>query len=145
REREADHGGGSLPPGSSRSAASATPLSGAPPRNAPPVPPDPEAPPLQDLLVKAGQGRREAEKQKQAHIRRLRRQEAEILAALEALEAEKAALETELVRPAVYSSGEKARAVKARLDRVSAEAEGKSREWEAKARELEKAQAGALP
>jgi ATP-binding cassette subfamily F protein 3 len=85
--------------------------------------------------------RREAEKQKQAMLRRLLREEAEILKALEALEAEKAALETDLAQPAVYSNGEKARAVKARLDRIATEAEGKSREWEAKAEELEKAQA----
>jgi ATP-binding cassette subfamily F protein 3 len=75
---------------------------------------------------------------KQNLIRKLEREEAEILKALEALEAEKAALETKLAQPAVYSSNEKARTVKAQLDRVSAEAEGKSREWEAKAEELEK-------
>ena len=57
-------------------------------------------------------------------------------------EAEKAALETELAQPAVYRDGEKARSAKARLDRITLEAEGKSREWEAVAAELEKALAG---
>jgi ATP-binding cassette subfamily F protein 3 len=170
REEEHPHEGGSLPPGSSRSASSATPLSGAPPRNAPPVPPEPSpetaaaatatpkapTPPAtadrhnpQVILIKAGQERpmtagerRETEKQKQALIRRLQRQEDEILKALAALEAEKAALETELAQPAVYSNGEKARATKARLDKATAEAEAKSREWEAAAEELERAQAG---
>jgi ATP-binding cassette subfamily F protein 3 len=160
-EREAgeSHRGGSLPPDSSRFAASVTPLSGAPPRNAPPDPEDPEPPPKtaeppspvhpKHILIKAGQERpmtagerREAEKQKQAMLRRLLREEAEILKTLEMLEAEKAALETELAQPAVYSSAEKARAVKARLDRVSAEAEENVREWEARAEELERARAG---
>jgi ATP-binding cassette subfamily F protein 3 len=95
------------------------------------------------ILIKAGSApvlsaaeQREALKQKQTLIRRLERQEKEILAELGALEAEKAALEAELGKPEIYSSGEKARAVKARLDVVSAAAEDKSREWEAKAEEL---------
>jgi ATP-binding cassette subfamily F protein 3 len=75
-------------------------------------------------------------------IRRLEREEAEILEALDALETEKTALETELAQPAVYSSGEKARAVKARLDRAVEKAGEKSREWELKAEELEHARAG---
>jgi ATP-binding cassette subfamily F protein 3 len=75
-------------------------------------------------------------------LHRLEREEAAILKTLETLEAEKAALESELAQPAVYSSAEKAQAVKARLDRVSAEAEDKIRKWEAKAEELEKARAG---
>jgi ATP-binding cassette subfamily F protein 3 len=85
---------------------------------------------------------REISKQRQTLIRRLEREEGEILKALEKLEAEKAALETELGRPEVYSSGEKARAVKARLDGVTAELEGKGREWEEKAAELEMAKSG---
>jgi hypothetical protein len=43
--------------------------------------------------------RREAEKQKQAAARRLRRREAEILKDLEALETDKARLEAELASP----------------------------------------------
>jgi ATP-binding cassette subfamily F protein 3 len=89
------------------------------------------------ILVKAGSApvpsaaeRREALKQKQALIRRLERQEREIFAEIEALEAEKAALEAELSKPDVYSSGEKARAVKAKLDAAALALEGKSREWE---------------
>jgi ATP-binding cassette subfamily F protein 3 len=119
------------PPAPSRPA----PLGRARPRNAPPVPAAPEMPP------KTAKEQREAEKQKQTVLRRIRREEADILEALEALEAEKTALETELAQPEVYSNAEKARSVKARLDRLNAEAEGKSREWEAKAEELEKAKA----
>jgi ATP-binding cassette subfamily F protein 3 len=118
-------------------------LSAAPPQAAPETPPSglPKT-----ILLKAGSpaadeylsmaGRREQEKQRQALIRRLRRQEEEILKSLEALEAEKTRLETELGKPEVYSNGEKARAVKAKLDETAAAAEAKLAEWEAKAAEL---------
>jgi ATP-binding cassette subfamily F protein 3 len=88
------------------------------------------------ILIKASR-RREAEKQRQTLIRRLERQEAEILAALEELEAERSRLEGELSRPEVYSSGEKARAAQRRLNAVNGEIAGKTADWEAKARELE--------
>jgi ATP-binding cassette subfamily F protein 3 len=107
----------------------------------------PESPPdslPKTILIKASE-LRELGKQRQTLLRRLEREEGEILKALEALETEKAALETELAQPEVYSSGEKARAVKARLDGVTSALEGKSREWEAKAAELagaERAQCG---
>jgi ATP-binding cassette subfamily F protein 3 len=80
---------------------------------------------------------RQAGKQRQALIRRLERQEAEYLAALEELEQEKSHLEAELAKPEVYSSGEKARAVKAELDRISAALETATAKWEETARELE--------
>ncbi|MDR1947823.1 MAG: ATP-binding cassette domain-containing protein [Spirochaetaceae bacterium] len=79
---------------------------------------------------------REAAKQRQTRIRRLERQEAEILKALEALDAEKLRLEAELARPAVYSNGEKARAIQAKLETAAGEIEAKTREWEEKAGEL---------
>ncbi|MDR2470958.1 MAG: ABC-F family ATP-binding cassette domain-containing protein [Treponema sp.] len=78
-------------------------------------------------------------KQRQTLIRRLERQEAEILAALDVLEAEKTALETELVRPEVYSNGEKVRAARADLDRLAGELEAKTALWEQTAAELEAA------
>ena len=59
---------------------------------------------------------------------------------MEELENEKARLETELALPQVYSSGEKARAVKLKLDETSSALEAKSKEWEALTEELEKAQ-----
>ncbi|MDR1587969.1 MAG: ATP-binding cassette domain-containing protein, partial [Treponema sp.] len=128
-----------------------SPPGGTPPRKAPPVPTDPETPPPaakaaplpKNILVKAGQERpltagerREQEKQKQALVRRLRRREEEILNELERLEAEKTRLEAELSKPEVYSSGEKAKAVKQKLDEAAAAADAKSREWEAAAAEL---------
>jgi len=97
------------------------------------------------ILVKVGDEkplsaaeRREQEKQKQAIVRRLERQEAETLTAMEKLEAEKKQLEEKLGRPEVYSSGEKARAAKLALDETAAALEAKSREWESIAAELEK-------
>jgi ATP-binding cassette subfamily F protein 3 len=115
--------------------------------SAEPLPPEKSPEPVTrnslpgSILIKAAE-RRELSKQRQTLIRRLEREEGEILKALEKLEAEKAALETELARPNVYSNGETARAVTARLNGVSAELEGKGREWETKAAELESAKNG---
>jgi ATP-binding cassette subfamily F protein 3 len=110
------------------------------PEAAVPAEPSPRA-----LLVKAGQARpptagerREQEKQKQTLSRRLRRQEEEILAALEMLETEKTRLEGELARPEIYTGGEKVRFVQARLKDLAAGIEAKTREWEDKAGELER-------
>jgi len=95
------------------------------------------------ILVKAGEElplsaaeRRELEKQRRAVIRKLERRESEILKEMEELEAEKNRLEWELARPDVYSSGEKAKAVKKRLDESSAALEAKSKEWEVQAEAL---------
>jgi ATP-binding cassette subfamily F protein 3 len=74
--------------------------------------------------------KRALDKQKQAQARRLERQEAEILKALEELEKTKTALEAELSLPEVYSNGEKAKAVKQKLDECTAAIETKTAEWE---------------
>jgi ATP-binding cassette subfamily F protein 3 len=79
---------------------------------------------------------REAAKQRQTLIRRLERQEAEILKALETLEAERTGLEAELARPAVYSDGKKARDIQLKLNTLAGDIEAKTREWEDKAGEL---------
>jgi ATP-binding cassette subfamily F protein 3 len=70
------------------------------------------------------------DKQRQAETRRLERQEAKILKALEELEKTKAALETELALPDVYSNGQKARDVKIKIDECTAAIEVKTKEWE---------------
>jgi ATP-binding cassette subfamily F protein 3 len=70
-------------------------------------------------------------KQRQAEARRQERQEAELLNAIEALEKEKARLEAELSSPEVYSNGEKAKAVKLKLDECAAAIAEKTAEWEA--------------
>ena len=80
---------------------------------------------------------READKQRQASMRRLQRQEAEILHTIMDLETRKKELEAELSRPEIYASGEKARAVKKGLDETVAAIAQKTQEWEAKALELE--------
>jgi ATP-binding cassette subfamily F protein 3 len=98
------------------------------------------------ILIKQGQGRhvqageqRELQKQRQTLLRRLQRQEEEILLWLEKIEAEKAALEAELTKEEIYSNGEKTRAVKAALAKTAAELEAKSAEWEKIAAELQSA------
>jgi ATP-binding cassette subfamily F protein 3 len=100
------------------------------------------------ILVKAGESRsltagekRERDKQRQTLVRRLERQEGDILKSLENLESEKIRLEAELARPEVYSNGEKAKAVKLRLDNCAAAIDAKTAEWEKLAAELETARA----
>jgi len=83
-------------------------------------------------------------KQRQTIIRRLERQEAELLNAVAELEAEKSRLEGELSSPEVYSVGEKAKAVKQKLDECAAAIMAKSGQWEALVEELEAARASDL-
>ena len=127
---------------SSLPAHSATGASAAVPQPSPALP--------KSILVKAGAEpflsaaeHRDKEKARQTLVRRLERREAEILNAMEELEKEKRMLEEELARPEVYSSAEKAKAIKQKLDENAASTEGKNREWEAAACELEKAKAEA--
>ena len=82
---------------------------------------------------------REQEKRRQALIRRLERQEAEILSALEALEKERRELEEDLARPEVYGNGEKARLAQAKFGAVLSAIEEKNGEWERRAEELHEA------
>jgi ATP-binding cassette subfamily F protein 3 len=81
--------------------------------------------------------KRTLDKQKQAVVRRLERQEAEIIKTLEELEAQKTKLEAELAREDVYSNGEKAKAVKIKIDEYSAVIEAKTHEWETISSELD--------
>jgi ATP-binding cassette subfamily F protein 3 len=127
-------------PGAAGEGPDSGPASGPSPADGPRAGPESGPSPASGLqpviLIKASR-RREAEKQRQTALRRLERQEAEILGALGELEAEKARLEGELSRPEVYSSGEKAKAVQTRLNALRGEIAGKTADWEAKARELE--------
>jgi ATP-binding cassette subfamily F protein 3 len=81
---------------------------------------------------------REAAKQRQTRLRRLEREETEILKGLERLEAQKNGLEAELARPEVYSNGERARAAQNKLTEIAAGIETATGEWEKKAGEVEK-------
>jgi ATP-binding cassette subfamily F protein 3 len=162
-ETEEPAGGGSLPPASSPALRSMRPhqdVSASPsvwasvtPHAAPPVldnthpravkggaplvPPAPETPP-------GAAARREAEKQKQTLLRRLRRGEEEILKVIEDLETEMARLEADLGRPEVYRDGEKVKTIRRRLGVVKDALEEKGREWEAKAEELVRALGGRI-
>jgi hypothetical protein len=55
---------------------------------------------------------------------------------LETLESDKKRYEAELARPDVYSSAEKSREVKRKLDECAAAIEAKTAEWEALTPEL---------
>jgi len=81
--------------------------------------------------------KRAFDKQKQAKVRKLEKQEAEIIKTLEELEKEKIKLEEELASPNVYSNGEKAKTVKTKLDKCTANIEVKTKEWEAVCAELQ--------
>ena len=82
-------------------------------------------------------GQRLLNKQRQAELRRLQRQEADLLILIDELENEKSRLETELSCPSVYSNGEKAKAVKQKLDKCEANLAEKNCEWEILAAQLE--------
>jgi ATP-binding cassette subfamily F protein 3 len=64
-------------------------------------------------------------KQKQAQIRRLEKQEVEIINSIDELETAKSALEAELSTPEVYSSHEKAKSIKQKIDDYTAAIEEK--------------------
>ncbi|MDR2069007.1 MAG: ATP-binding cassette domain-containing protein [Spirochaetaceae bacterium] len=91
------------------------------------------------ILIKAPTAaeQREAAKQRQTRLRRLEREEAEILKQLAELDAEKARLEAELARPEIYSNGEKVRGIQVKLRETAAGIETITREWEEKVREIE--------
>lgn len=80
---------------------------------------------------------REAEKKRQAQIRRLERQEAELLAQLEKLELEKTRLETSLASPEIYSDGTKVRDIQAKLDGILGKIDELTTQWEQVSQELE--------
>jgi ATP-binding cassette subfamily F protein 3 len=86
-----------------------------------------------------GLSARQLAKQRQTLIRRLEREESGIMASLETLEAQKARLESELSKPEVYSSAEKAKEISAALNAAAEALEAKTAEWESKAAELEAA------
>jgi ATP-binding cassette subfamily F protein 3 len=83
----------------------------------------------QDSAITSNE-KRILDKQRQAQVRKLEKQEAEILKTLEELEKTKTALEAELALPEVYSNGENTKAVKQKLDETTSMIETKSHEWE---------------
>ncbi|MDR2731028.1 MAG: ABC-F family ATP-binding cassette domain-containing protein [Treponema sp.] len=78
------------------------------------------------------------DKQKQAAIRRLEKQEEDILDALGKLEEQKSRLETDLSLVEVYSDGDKAKLVKSLLNETIRAIQTRTTEWEAVLTELER-------
>jgi ATP-binding cassette subfamily F protein 3 len=92
-----------------------------------------------NVVNKNSNEQRTQNKQRQAEIRRLQKQEAEALNAIEKLEIEKTQWEAKLADPDVYSNGEKAKAAKQKLDECTAALKKKTAEWETLAAQLESA------
>jgi len=80
---------------------------------------------------------RELDKKRKAERKRLQKREEELLARLEALDREKAAVTEAMSDPANYSDGAAMKALQARIDAAEHEIAGLSAEWEAVASELE--------
>ncbi len=73
----------------------------------------------------------EEKKRQEAERRKAEKLVAKIEAEIEALEDKKSELEAKMADPAVYSNGEKAKAVQRELDEVASQIEVKTSEWEA--------------
>ena len=86
----------------------------------------------------SNEDKRIMDKQRQTVIRRLEKQEEEILKTLEELENKKSALEADLARPDIYSNGEKAKEVKQKLDECVISIEKATHVWEYIAAQIEK-------
>lgn len=116
--------GGSLPLSTAGKPSSATPSSGGQaPRNAP-----------QSTNISApsiGKLSYEEQKRLEADRRKAEKLVARIEGEIEALEAKKSELEARMADPAVYSNGEKAKAVQRELDEIASQIEAKTAEWEA--------------
>ena len=73
----------------------------------------------------------EEKKRQEAERRKAEKLVVKIEAEIEALETKKSELEAKMADPAVYSNGEKAKAVQRELDEVASQIDGKTSEWEA--------------
>lgn len=80
---------------------------------------------------------RELDKKRKAERKRLEKREAEILARLEALDAERSSLSAAMAEPGNYSDGTRMKALQTRTEAVEAEAAALGAEWESVAAELE--------
>ena len=116
--------GESLPLSTAGKPSSATPSSGGQaPRNVP-----------QSTNISApstGKLSYEEQKRLEADRRKAEKLVARIEGEIEALEAKKSELEARMADPAVYSNGEKAKAVQRELDEIASQIEAKTAEWEA--------------
>jgi len=96
---------------------------------------------LNDQGKLRSENKRVFDKQKQAALRKLEKQETEILKTLEELEKKKTYLEVELTLPDIYSDGKKTREVKQKLKEYSAQIEIKTHEWEEISAKIEESNA----
>ena len=119
-----EEGGESLPLASAGKPSSATPS----PRGS--APKTPESPATANA-PSAGALSYEEKKRQEAERRKAEKLVAKIEAEIEALETKKSELEAKMADPAVYSNGEKAKAVQRELDEVASQIEVKTSEWEA--------------
>ena len=115
---EKQAGGESLPLASAAGASSATPSNGGSPRNAP------------ESSVSSTQLSWEEQKKRDAERRKIEREVEKLEKEIEELENKKSELETKMGDPAVYSNGEKAKAVQREIDSVAAQIDEKTAAWE---------------
>ena len=115
---EKQAGGERLPLASAAGASSATPSNGGSPRNAP------------ESSVSSTQLSWEEQKKRDAERRKIEREVEKLEKEIEELENKKSELETKMGDPAVYSNGEKAKAVQREIDSVAAQIDEKTAAWE---------------
>ena len=86
--------------------------------------------PASSSAPSAGKLSYEEQKRQEADRRKKEKLVAKIEAEIEALEGKKSELEAKMADPAVYSNGEKAKAVQRELDEVNSQIDAKTAEWE---------------
>ena len=125
-KQEAQEGGGSLPLATAGKPSSATPSNGGnAPRNAP----------LESSQA-GGQLSWEEQKRLDAERRKAEKEVSRLEEKITELEEKKSELENKLADPAVYSNGEKAKAVQREIEELAAQIEETTAAWEAAAEKL---------
>ncbi len=125
-KQEAQEGGGSLPLATASKPSSAPPSNGGnAPRNAPP-----------ESSQAGGQLSWEEQKRLDAERRKAEKEVSRLEEKITELEEKKSELENKLADPAVYSNGEKAKAVQREIEELAAQIEETTAAWEAAAEKL---------
>ena len=120
-----NEGGEGLPLGSKQSFSPTPSNGGAAPRNAP----------LESSQA-GGQLSWEEQKKLEAARRKAEKEVANLEAKITELEEKKSALENKMADPAVYSNGEKAKAVQREIEAVTAEIDETTAQWELAAEKI---------
>ena len=125
-KQDAQEGGGSLPLAAAGKPSSAPPSNGGnAPRNSPP-----------ESSQAGGQLSWEEQKRLDAERRKAEKEVSRLEEKITELEEKKSELENKLADPAVYSNGEKAKAVQREIEELSAQIEETTAAWEAAAEKL---------